>query len=126
MYIVVVYRPLSYSHEESRSLIKYLSEVCAGREVLLVGDFNLPSIAWHPSEPAHQVSSADRLFPELFISLGLTQWASEPTFPRSSSMLDLELTTETDRMGTVVAAPPPPGCDHCFYMIICLALRLPL
>ena len=37
----------------------------------------------------------------------------EPTFPQSSNVLDLILTSDMDRVGRVSVPPPLPGCDHC-------------
>ena len=59
------------------------------------------------------VNPSDRIFFGAFLSLGLTQWVNESTYPRSGNILDLILTTEQDRVCDVEVLPPLPGCDHC-------------
>lgn len=55
----------------------------------------------------------DASFLDCFNSLGLTQWVHEPTYPRSGNILDLILTSDSDRIGLVKVLSPLPGCDHC-------------
>lgn len=113
LYVYVVYRPPSNSSDQNQALTNFLLHNCADKEVVLLGDFNLPSITWNSNEPCGgSPSLADVKFLDVFNTLGLTQWVSESTFPRSGNVLDLVLTTEQDRVGRVVD-PPPPGCDHC-------------
>ena len=113
IFIYVVYRPPSYSTHENQGLIDFLLNSCSGKEVVILGDFNLPSITWKDHNPCGQFSTADGMFVDMFIALGLTQWIDESTFPRSGNVLDLILTSEQDRFTTVQVQPPPPGCDHC-------------
>ena len=113
VFVILVYRPPSSSLEETESLFDYLLTFCEDKEVLLLGDFNLPTLAWNTSDPTLHASPFDRQSFEVFTSLGLTQWVSEPTFPRSGNILDLILSTEGDRVGSVQVLPPLPGCDHC-------------
>ena len=112
LHVVAVYRPPSNSPEQNQSLLNFLLHSCADKEVLILGDFNLPSISWG-DERTVSPSAADGAFLDMFNTIGLTQWVSEPTFPRSSNVLDLILTSEEDRIGRVGVSPPPPGCDHC-------------
>ena len=111
MYVFVVYRPPSNSIDQNQVLIDFLLNSCADKEVVILGDFNLPSISWLNQKPCGTPSVTDRKFLDMFDTLGLTQWISECTFPRSGNVLDLILTTEHDRIGTVDVQPPPPGCD---------------
>ena len=62
--------------------------------------------------PPRAINPIDRSFLDSFISLGLTQWVYEPTYPRSGNILDIVLTTEPDRIGLLEVLPPLPGCDH--------------
>ena len=113
-YIYVVYRPPSYSVTDNEELLAFLMRECVGKEAILLGDFNLPSLNWSlPGDVLRSASASDTRFIDLFDLLGLTQWINEPTFPRSGNILDLILTNESDRMGDVVVRAPPPGCDHC-------------
>ena len=112
LYIFVVYRPPSNSSQQNDALVDYLGQSCADKEALLVGDFNLPSIDWSSNQTLIGASTTDSKFVNLFDTLGLTQWITVPTFPRSNNTLDLILTTEPDRIGDVHVHAPPPGCDH--------------
>ena len=113
MLILAVYRPPSYSDAENSMLIDYLLTVCSDYEVLVLGDFNLPSLQWEKSDWMEKSSGVDKQFMEAFISLGLTQWVKEATYPLSGNILDLILTTDSDRIGAVYVLPPIPGSDHC-------------
>ena len=113
IYVYVVYRPPSNSSEQNQALIDFLVDSCAEKEVVILGDFNLPSVTWKDQRPCGSPSLTEEKFLDAFSSLGLTQWISECTFPRSGNVLDLILTSEQDRIGTVQVQPPPPGCDHC-------------
>lgn len=115
VYVVIVYRPPSYNDVQNDELISVLDELSRDREVIIMGDFNLPSITWTTLTcyPLNHVSSTARDFLELFRSRGLIQWVTLPTYPRSGNTLDLLLTTESDRIGDVSVEPPLPACDHC-------------
>ena len=113
VYVYVVYRPPSNSPDENQALIDFIFNSCADKEVIILGDFNLPSISWSNLQPCGPSSATDIKFLDMFSTLGLTQWISECTFPRSGNVLDLILTSEHDRISTVYVQPPPPGCDHC-------------
>ena len=114
VYVYAVNRPSSYSTEENAALISFLQQSCSEREVIILGDFNLPSLDWaSPDDTLRAASASDVRFLDLFDSLGLTQWITEPSFPRSGNILDLILTSDNDRTGEVAVNPPPPGCDHC-------------
>ena len=114
VHVYVVYRPPSYSATDNEALLGFLQRSCIAKETILMGDFNLPSLIWSsPDNILRTASASDVRFLELFDLLGLTQWVTEPTFPRSGNILDLILTSESDRIGDVLVNPPPPGCDHC-------------
>lgn len=46
IFIVVVYRPPSYSLQDNNTIIDFLTDFCTNREVIVMGDFNLPTISW--------------------------------------------------------------------------------
>ena len=46
VFIMVVYRPPSYSDLKNEALVHALWESIPGKEIIVVGDFNLPSIHW--------------------------------------------------------------------------------
>ena len=97
--------------EVNDSVLGLISDFCVDKEVILVGDFNLPTVNWC-TDPPRAASTTDCPFLDTFISLGLTQWVHESTYPRSGNILDLVLTSEPDRIGMIEVLPPLPGCDH--------------
>ena len=111
VYCLLVYPPPSNSLDANDSVLNLITEFCVGKEVILVGDFNLPSIDWCTSPPKSS-SAIDASFLDCFNSLGLTQWVHEPTYPHSGNILDLVLTSEPDRIGLTKVLLPLPGCDH--------------
>ena len=115
VFVVVVYRPPSNSTAENEQACTFLRSFCADKEVILMGDFNLPGLDWINGNlnRGPGCSTTSLMFAELFDSLGLTQWVTQPTYPRSGNTLDLVLTSEPDRIGLVEVSPPLPGCDHC-------------
>lgn len=50
---------------------------------------------------------------DCFTSLGLHQWVTTPTFVRSDNIIDLALTSESDRVGELKIMSPLPNCGHC-------------
>ena len=113
VYVLVIYRPPSNSHEQNDALASFLTDFCVEKEALLIGDFNLPSLDWSSQQMLRTASATDLKFVNVFDTLGLTQWITSPTFPRSNNTLDLILTTDPDRIGDTEVRAPPPGCDHC-------------
>ena len=115
MSTVIVYKPPSYNDAQNVALIDVLKLLVCDREVIIVGDFNLPDINWSSvtSISLHRESSLPGSFLELFRSCGLIQWVTQPTYPRSGNTLDLLLTTDHDRIGDVCTEAPLPACDHC-------------
>ena len=126
LFVIAVYRPPSNSHLENSHLLEFLLTFCTDKEVLILGDFNLPSLHWEQNNCTLSASGVDKEFWETFLSLGLTQWISEPTYPQSGNVLDLILTTDTDRIGAVKVLAPIPGCDHCPTLCEYLFNRNPL
>ncbi len=109
--VLVVYRPLSNSLEDNIALISYLESFSVGKELILVGDFNLPSIVWS-SEVPYCTSSLDVRFLDLLSSLGLIQWVTQCTYIQSNNILDLVFTSEEVRISYIDLIDPFPGCDH--------------
>ena len=114
LYVLSVYRPPSLSNGENMQLLTLLREFVFGREVLILGDFNLPTLDWSlPSVLDSYIRPLDREFYDCFTQGGLTQWVDFPTFFPSGNILDLILTTDSDRVGDVYGTSPLPGCHHC-------------
>lgn len=112
LYIGVVYCPPSYIVTDDDNLINIQYNFCSGNEVLLLGDFNLPSIHWGSVLQCGGLTFTDVQFCNCFISLGLTHWATEPTFLTSGNILDLVFTSECNRMGEIKVFPPFPNCGY--------------
>ena len=111
IYVLIVYRAPSNSMESNQVLNEYILNFCSGKEVILLGDFNLPAVDW--SSLSLHCPPLEQMFLNTFLSLGLHQWVTEATYPRSGNILDLVLTTEPDRIGHISVMAPLPGCDHC-------------
>ena len=115
IFVLIVYRPPSYTIIENEELLQSLQTFVSDKEAILIGDFNLPNVAWGEDD-AHHIfhgTSTERAFLDMFYTLGLKQWISVPTYPSSGNTLDLVLTTEPDCIGSATVESPLPACDHC-------------
>ena len=121
--IVTVYRPPSYSVEENEALLTFLDDLYGGMEVVVMGDFNLPSLSW-PLEAADNdsIRAVDRIFRDCFVGLGWTQWVEFGTFHRSDNILDLVFTSDEDRIVDISSDSLFPSCGH-FPIIFSLAYQ---
>ena len=113
IYVVNVYRPPLYNSDENFNLISFLNNFCINNEVIVQGDFNLPSLKWCSDPTFFAISPNDLLLYEMFILLGLHQVVSEPTYFPSwpCNTLDLFFTNDIDRVWCTVL-PHLPGCLH--------------
>ena len=113
VFLAVVYHPPSNGPDKNVSICRFLYDLCDSREVLVLGDFNLPAIQWGDGNlSSSNFPPLQRGFLDCFFSLSLTQWVLSPTFLHSDNILDLVLTSEEDRLGDVVVHPALPGCRH--------------
>ena len=123
LHVMVCYRPPSYSEEENDRLYRFIEEFTLSKQVILMGDFNLPSLKWpEDGVEAGYVSPLDRKFFELFSLCGLTQFVHEPTHWPAGTLLDLVLTSEPELMGEVSVLEPLPHCRHgpvVFELFVC-------
>ena len=116
VYVIVVYRPPSYTDVENDMFLTVLEELVQEKECILLGDFNFPGLVWLSRSvipDTNRTTLCERNFLDLVNCLGLTQWITEPTYPSSGNYLDLVLTTEPDCVGAVHVCAPLPKCDHC-------------
>ena len=113
--IVSIYRPPSYEVWENDALLNFLEDLYGGMEVIVMGDFNLPTLKW-PLETGNEndigVCPTDQRFRDCFVGLGWTQWVEFGTSTRSNNVLDLVLTSDNDRLVDIYAAEPFPHCHH--------------
>ena len=109
---MVVYRPPSYTVHENSQLIDYLTQVTNFNELIILGDFNLPSIDWINGNTDLYMLPTDRRFMEFFNDTGLLQMIHEPTNFPSCTTIDLCLVTDPERICTAEILPPLPNCSH--------------
>ena len=115
IFIFCVYRPpgSSYSNSENTLLVDTLREFCGDKEVIILGDFNLPTLRWDADDPAAgYITQVDRLFLDMFTDAGLTQIVKESTNFPSGNIIDLCLLTHAERMSSTSVLPPLPACSH--------------
>ena len=93
-------------------MIEVISNFCEAREVVVLGDFNLPSLLWSAGVEMSGASQNDQLFLDCFTAAGLSQWVEKAIFVTSGNILDLFLTSETDRVCQVLVLPSFPKCGH--------------
>ena len=87
LWIMSVYRPLSYTVEENLLLIGVISNFCEAREVIVFGDFNLPLLLWSAGVEMSCASQNNQLFLDCFTAAGLSQWVEEVTFSHQETFL---------------------------------------
>ena len=84
-----------------------------GKEIVVMGDFNLPTLKWDDEGVEGLTTPTDRFFGDCFAECGLTQLVTDPTFYPSGNTLDLILCSDVDRFFEVECASPLPSCQHC-------------
>ena len=112
VYMLNIYRPPSNSDAQNSLLLEFLCEFCNDKEVLVMGDFNLPSIVWGNEPQAVRASRSEAAFLDAFTALGLSQVVEEPTNFPSCNTLDLLLLSHGERLGDYSVLPPLPACSH--------------
>ena len=81
VYILAVYRPPSSSLTQNENLVSFISNFCVGREVIILGDFNLPSLDWKVENVIGGYGPPrEMFFFDSFSLLGFGQWIKEGTF----------------------------------------------
>ncbi|KAF8353888.1 hypothetical protein PRIPAC_95511 [Pristionchus pacificus] len=103
--LCVVYRPPTYSHSKSESLITCLSDIHASspHPIVIIGDFNSDSLCTHPTP-------IDRLFLDFQISVDLSHCHMFPT--RGNRCIDWIIGNDPSLIPTISIVPPFPSCDH--------------
>ena len=71
--------------EEKHALIDYLVIIRPEKEVIILGDFNQPSLEWHRDGIPQSSIPTNRLFLDTFLSLGQSQLVKECAFPQSGN-----------------------------------------
>ena len=118
LYVITIYRPPSYTDIENALLLNFISVFCSDKEVVLQGDFNLPSLHWDLEDLLSvYISPVDLDFLNVFSILGLNQMIKESTIYPSGNILDLFLCSDVDRVGSSELLPPFPRCCHCIVKV---------
>ena len=74
IYIVVLYSPPSNTALQDELLLSFISDFCIGREVILLGDFNLQFLDWRCENVVHRyVPPGQLMFFYTFCLLDLSQ-----------------------------------------------------
>lgn len=102
VHILTVYRPPSNQPLDDALLLPYLNDYVPGKEIIIMGEFNLACI-----QGAH-----DQSFLDCFTSLCLHQWITEPTNIHSNNTSDLIFTSDRDRIVDIRLGAPLPNCEH--------------
>lgn len=118
--IGLIYRSPTCNQLENDQLLHHLEEMAdkvkGKKELILLGDFNLPGINWETlqsSRPRHHPST--RLL-ECFLDHNLTQHVTRPTRWRDrqvGSILDLILSSKDDLVDDIEYLPHLGESDHC-------------
>ena len=113
IYVVNMYRAPSYSSDLNESLMNFLIDFCNDKEVVLQGDLNLPDLHWNDDVVAPpSTGRLDLDFYHTFISVGLEQVVTDSTIFPSGNIIDLFLSTHSERVGSCEVLAPLPGCYH--------------
>ena len=113
IYIAIVYRPPNDLHSRDKRLIEFIDNFAYGRNVILLGDFNLPTLDWSSYTDLVDLTASvkDRNLYDCFLRNGLTQLVSDPTHCAGHT-LDLVLLSQPDRLISSSISCPYPACDH--------------
>ena len=106
------YRPPS-SHRYFYTLLDENLDAVAGRDILLLGDFNAKNSNWCETD---RTSTAGILLKDLLDSFNLTQLCTQPSHLDNHgiphSLLDLVITNRSDYFKSVMVHPPLGSSDH--------------
>ena len=122
----VFYNPPGSNIDALLQLRETLAAVPESSNILLCGDFNLPTINWGPNPPSVSTSnSAANILCDIVDDFNLSQLVLEPT--RLDNILDLLLTNRADIVNDLVVADGLPGSDHdgIFFTLNVLKKRVP-
>lgn len=107
--VILLYRPPGYSYENNVLLVSALEYLSPRNyKVVILGDFNLPSIDWTTSN--FSASPQTSCLCEYIQNNGLHQIINFPT--REQNILDLVFVSDVLSVYNVTAAPPISSSDH--------------
>ena len=121
MYVAVIYRAPRTPHNYDNSLINFIDSFSYGRNVLILEDFNLPSLNWTGDIAPTDLNAAarDRQIYDCFLRNGLTQVVQDSTH-KAGGTLHLILLSHLDRLIKISTIAPFPSCDH-YPMVLSLS-----
>ena len=107
--IICAYLPPNLSHDLYHRSILHINDICSqGGSIILLGDFNLPSINWSDMISGHDTKSVE--FFDLCSDHGFSQLVVEPT--RRGNILDLVLCNDYTLISGVEVSVPFGTSDH--------------
>lgn len=115
LYIGVFYLPPNLSWEETSVMCEIIRSL-SGKDVLVMGDFNLPGIDWNSHNiPVNCIKSKEsELFLDVMDDLFLYQHVHEPTRHGAgeNSIVDLVFSMDETLISDIRIFPPLSGSDH--------------
>ena len=119
----VFYNPPSSNTDALLQLHGTLAAIPDSSNILLCGDFNLPTINWRLDPPSAPTSNSAMLC-NIIDDFNLSQLVLEPT--RLDNILDLLLTNRADIVSDLIVADGLPGSDHdgIFYTLNVIKKRI--
>ena len=112
--VIVCYRPPRYTVDDFDMFAKLIG-VCKGlchttRDIVMLGDFNLPSINWECYSQHPPTCRFGSLFLDFIFEQGFSQYVCEAT--RGDNVLDLVLTNSVGLIASLDVACPFSTSDH--------------
>ena len=121
--IVVVYRAPWADYGDTKALLVHKENICARstEQLIIVGDFNLPSMVCSNDGPSGD-SPTESLLRRFMSEHMLTQLAYEPT--RQSALLDLIFVSPGLAKSCITNLPPVSNSDHSALRCLLFTLHL--
>ena len=112
-----IYRSTSSTHNNDRLLLELMdraNEIAGDNRVLIMGDFNVPSIDWANKDLNTGAKPIESQMLDTINDCFLHQHVREPTRWRNeqASTLDLIFTKEEEDIRNIEVMPPVGGSDH--------------
>ena len=78
VYVLNLYRAPSYMQSDNDFLLRFLYHFGSKNEVIVLGDFNFPSVQWGLKYALAALSVFDNQFVDMFYAIGLAQMVQIP------------------------------------------------
>ena len=114
-YVCLIYRPPNSNEASDALLVSYLDLLDNSKNLLILGDLNLPDIDWDTYTGSFGTSSA---IADLAYNYNMCQLVSDTTHTMGNT-LDVILTNSDSFCDVEVSSKLPHGLSSDHYMIIC-------